>query len=198
MGRLFLPACRGPVSQSSRSRIRSITPQARTAERWRCLIRRRSGPSTTVVANNIAFVIGLGDIVQDGNLNGNFFEWANADSAVSLLDNPATTGLPQGIPYSFGVGNHDQGPNGNGGQPNDTAGYNQYFGISRYSGKSYYGGHYGTQNDNHYELFSAGGMDFIVINLAYDVSARSQSFWRGQMACSKLIVTGAASLSAIT
>jgi hypothetical protein len=124
-----------------------------------------------VATNNIALVIGLGDIVQDGNLNGNFFEWANADSAVSLLDNPATTGLPQGIPYSFGVGNHDQGPNGNGGQPNDTAGYNQYFGISRYSGKSYYGGHYGTQNDNHYELFSAGGMDFIVISLAYDVSA---------------------------
>ncbi len=124
-----------------------------------------------VATSNIALVIGLGDIVQDGNLNGNFFEWANADSAVSLLDNPSTTGLPQGIPYSFGVGNHDQGPNGNGGQPNDTAGYNQYFGISRYSGKSYYGGHYGTQNDNHYELFSAGGMDFIVINLAYDVSA---------------------------
>jgi len=117
-------------------------------------------------ADNIAFVIGLGDIVQDGNNNGNFSEWVNANSAVSLLDNPATTGLPQGIPYSFGVGNHDQGPTGNG-SPDDTAGYNQYFGTSRYSSKSYYGGHYGTDNDNHYEFFSAGGMDFIVINIAY-------------------------------
>ena len=117
-------------------------------------------------ADKIAFVIGLGDIVQNGNNNGNFSEWINANSAVSLLDNPVTTGLPQGIPYSFGVGNHDQGPSGDG-SPDDTAGYNQYFGASRYSGKSYYGGHYGTDNDNHYELFSAGGMDFIVINIAY-------------------------------
>ena len=117
-------------------------------------------------ADNIAFVIGLGDLVQDGNNNGDFSEWINANSAVSLLDNPVTTGLPQGIPYSFGVGNHDQGPNGDG-SPDDTAGYNQYFGTSRYSGKSYYGGHYGTNNDNHYEFFSAGGMDFIVINIAY-------------------------------
>jgi hypothetical protein len=124
----------------------------------------------TRIANNIAFVIGLGDIVQDGNNGGNYSQWVNANSAVSLLDNPSTTGLPQGIPYSFGVGNHDEGPAGNG-SPNDTGGYNQYFGISRYSGKSYYGGHYGTQNDNHYELFSASGMDFIVINLAYDESA---------------------------
>lgn len=124
-------------------------------------------------SSNIAFVIGLGDIVQNGNNNGNYLEWANADSAVSLLDNPTTTGLADGIPYSFGVGNHDQGPNGNGGLPNDTAGYNQYFGISRYSGKAYYGGHFGTQNDNHYELFSASGMDFIVISLAYDVNANA-------------------------
>ena len=122
------------------------------------------------IASNIAFVIGLGDIVQDGNNGGNLSQWVNANSAVSLLDNPSTTGLPQGIPYSFGVGNHDEGPAGNG-SPNDTAGYNQYFGISRYSGKAYYGGHYGTQNDNHYELFRASGMDFIVINLAYDESA---------------------------
>ena len=122
-------------------------------------------------ANNIAFVIGLGDIVQNGNNGGDYWEWSSASSAVSLLDDPTTTGLPQGIPYSFGVGNHDQGPNGGGGLPSDTAGYNQYLGISRYSSKSYYGGHYGTQNDNHYELFSASGMDFIVINLAYDVSA---------------------------
>ncbi|MFY9527638.1 MAG: choice-of-anchor D domain-containing protein [Candidatus Acidiferrales bacterium] len=118
------------------------------------------------VAQNIAFVIGLGDIVQNGNNGGNYSEWINANSAVSILDDPTATGLPQGIPYSFGVGNHDQGPGGDG-SPDDTAGYNQYFGFSRYSSKSYYGGHYGTDNDNHYELFSAGGMDFIVINMAY-------------------------------
>jgi hypothetical protein len=121
---------------------------------------------SNTVADNIAFVVGLGDIVQDGNNNGNNSEWNIANTAVSALDDPVATGLPQGIPYSFGVGNHDQGPSGDG-SPDDTAAYNQFFGVSRYSGKSYYGGHYGTNNDNHYELFSAGGMDFIVINIAY-------------------------------
>jgi hypothetical protein len=90
---------------------------------------------------------------------------------VSVSD-PSTTQLPDGIPYSFGVGNHDQGPTGNG-IPNDTALYNQYFGVSRYQNKSYYGGHFGTNNDNHYELFSVSGTNFIVINLAYDEFANS-------------------------
>ncbi len=119
-----------------------------------------------IAADNIVFVAGLGDVVQDGNNNGNYSEWVNANSAVSLLDNPATTGLPQGIPYSFGVGNHDQGPSGDG-SPDDTAAFNQYFGASRYVNKPDYAGHYGTDNDNHYELFSASGMDFILINIAY-------------------------------
>ena len=35
------------------------------------------------------------------------------------------------------------------------------------AGKSYYGGYYGTTNDNNYTFFNAGGMDFIVINLQY-------------------------------
>ena len=33
---------------------------------------------------------------------------------------------------------------------------------------NYYGGHYGANNDNHYDLFSASGMDFIVIYFEYD------------------------------
>ncbi|MGH9681950.1 MAG: Ig-like domain-containing protein, partial [Candidatus Acidiferrales bacterium] len=118
------------------------------------------------VADNIDFVIGLGDIVQNGNNNGDYSEWINANAAANYLDDPIATGLPEGIPYSFGVGNHDEGPMGDG-SPDDTAGYNQYFGTARYASKSYYGGHYGTDNDNQYELFSAGGMDFIVINIAY-------------------------------
>ncbi len=118
------------------------------------------------VANNIVFVTGLGDVVQDGNNNGDYSEWDNANAAISLLDDPVATGLPQGIPYSFGVGNHDQGPTGDG-SPDDTAAFNQYLGAARYANKPDYGGHYGTDNDNHYELFSASGMDFILINIAY-------------------------------
>jgi hypothetical protein len=33
-----------------------------------------------------------------------------------------------------------------------------------------HGGHFGSDNDNHFNLFSAGGMDFIVISLEYDTT----------------------------
>ncbi len=45
--------------------------------------------------------------------------------------------------------------------------YNQYFGTTRFTGRGYYGGHYSTNNDNHYELFSASGIDFIHISIEY-------------------------------
>jgi hypothetical protein len=130
-----------------------------------------------IVANkdalNIAYVAQEGDCVEHGD-SGNGtpdveIEWKNAQAALSLLEDPETTMLPDGIPYSIAVGNHDQTPNGN---PDGatTQLYNQYFGISRFQDRSYYGGHYGTNNDNHFELFSASGMDFIVINLEYDTT----------------------------
>ena len=62
------------------------------------------------------------------------------------------------IPYGISIGNHD-------GAPSATAAYNEHFGIARFTGRPYYGGHYGSDNNNNYALFSAGGMDFIVINL---------------------------------
>ena len=36
----------------------------------------------------------------------------NADAAFALLENPMTTGLPDGMPYGIAVGNHDQSPIG--------------------------------------------------------------------------------------
>lgn len=114
-------------------------------------------------ALNIAHVMQLGDCVENGDVAA---EWQFADAAFSLLENPTTTGLSDGIPYSITVGNHDQTPFGNP-DGNSTALYNQYFGSARFSGRSYYGGHYGSNFDNHYELFSAAGMDFIVISLEY-------------------------------
>ena len=49
--------------------------------------------------------------------------------------------------------------------------YNTYFGTARFSGRGYYGGNYLSDNDNNYTLFSAGGMDFIVVNLEYNPSS---------------------------
>jgi hypothetical protein len=75
--------------------------------------------------------------------------------------------VPHGIPYSICVGNHDQG-NAAGSPTATTNFYNQYFGEARFTGRPYYGGHFGTNNDNHYELFSAGGIDFIHISIEYN------------------------------
>ena len=75
-------------------------------------------------------------------------------------------GLPDGIPYGVAIGNHDQSGNG---QPLNTPLYNIYFGYSHFAGRSYYGGRFGTDNNNnHYDLFSAGGLDFIVIYAEYN------------------------------
>ena len=124
-----------------------------------------------IVANkdalNIAFVSQFGDCVQNGNTYDS--EWQVANAAWSRVENPVTTGLVDGMAYGLNVGNHDQTPIG-GGSSASTLKFNQYFGVSRFQGRGYYGGHYGSDNDNHYELFTAGGMDFIVINLEYDTT----------------------------
>ena len=126
-------------------------------------------------ASNIAYVAGLGDIVNYGDTNAGVEEttaWRNATNAYYRLENPGTTSLPDGIPYGTAVGNHDQSPNGS--TYGTTRYYNQYFGASHFAGRGYYGGHYGTNSDNHFDLFSASGLDFIAIYMEYDVNANSQ------------------------
>lgn len=128
-----------------------------------------------IVANktalNIAFVGQLGDCSEHGDNNGNDIEWKRADTTFKIIEDPTTTGLTHGIPFGVAVGNHDQGLMGPAGDPNaQTNFYNQYFGEARFSGRPFYGGHYGSNNDNHYQLFSASGIDFIAISLEYDAS----------------------------
>ncbi len=117
-----------------------------------------------LVGQNIVFVEGLGDCVEDGDNDQN--QWRRVDTAQKIIENPATTGLTFGIPYALNVGNHDQTPVNN---PNGTTTlYNQYFGSARFSGRPYYGGHYGSNNNNNYSFFSASGMDFIVLNFEFN------------------------------
>jgi hypothetical protein len=96
-------------------------------------------------ARNIVDVVHLGDCTQNGDNGGNPIEWQRADTAMRAIENPAT-GLPAGIPYGICVGNHDQTPEGDASGP--TTLYNQYFGVSRFASRSYYGGHYGSKNEN--------------------------------------------------
>lgn len=115
-------------------------------------------------SDNIVFVEGLGDCVEDGD--NDLSQWKRVDTAQKIIENSATTGLTFGIPYALNVGNHDQTPVNN---PNGTTAlYNQYFGSSRFSGRPYYGGHYGSNNNNNYSFFSASGLDFMVLNFEYN------------------------------
>jgi concanavalin A-like lectin/glucanase superfamily protein/Big-like domain-containing protein/K319-like protein len=118
---------------------------------------------------NIAFVTQLGDCVEHGDNSGNPIEWDVASAAISKIEDPLATLLPDGMPFAVAVGNHDQSPIGD--PTGTTTFYNQYFGVGHFAGRGYYGGHYGTDNDNSFQLFSASGMDFIIIHLEYDPSA---------------------------
>jgi hypothetical protein len=111
------------------------------------------------VASNIVYVTGEGDISNDGDTAGYEFEWQNATNALYRLGDPALTGLADGIPCGVVVGNHDLMGGG------ALIWFNQYLGTSYFQGRGYYGGHYGADNANHYDLFSAGGMDFIALSL---------------------------------
>lgn len=123
------------------------------------------------VSKNIVYVGQLGDCVENADhLLGPDpeIEWKRAQTAMATIEDPALTSLPQGIPFGICVGNHEQTPF------NSAAGttnyYNKYFGSAHFAGRDYYGGHYGSNNDNHYQVFSASGIDFMVISLEFDLS----------------------------
>ena len=115
-------------------------------------------------ARNIAYVAHLGDCVDNANVA---LEWERANTSFKVLENATTTGLLDGVPFGFAPGNHDQDPDGNP-NGNSTKLYNQYFGTSRFRARNYYGGRYSSNHDNHYQLFSASGLDFIVVYLEFD------------------------------
>ena len=109
---------------------------------------------------NIVFVAHLGDVVEFGFRE---IEWRRADEAMRILEDPQTTGLVDGIPFGLVLGNHDL--------PSQL--YNRYFGIERFSGRDYYGGHYGRDNDNHFTLFSSGDLNLIAIFFEYTIQSGS-------------------------
>lgn len=118
---------------------------------------------------NIAHTVQLGDCTQNGDNGGNDIEWKRADTTMSILENPITTRIPDGMSYTMCVGNHDQTPMFD---PNGTTHFfNKYFGVDRFSGRYYWGGNYSDNADNSYQLFSKNGLDFIVISVEFDEAA---------------------------
>ena len=130
---------------------------------------------TNRLSRNIAYAAQLGDLTQNGDIKGastpNTTEWLNATNSFYRVENPGRTGLTFGIPYGIAVGNHDEEPIGD--STGTTTYYNQYFGVPHFAGRNYYGGHLGSTNNNHFDFFSAGGMDFIVLYFQYDITGNT-------------------------
>lgn len=121
------------------------------------------------VKENIAYVAHMGDITEHGdNPVTEASEWYLAKTALYGLESPVS------IPYGLAVGNHDQFPEQ---YPvkGTTRGYNKYFGVKHFEGRPYYGGHYGDNNDSHFDKFTAGGLDFIVLFLEFDSHNEDQT-----------------------
>lgn len=105
---------------------------------------------------NIVFVSHVGDIVDKNNHD----QWKVARACMDMIHGK--------VPYGISVGNHDMTSKG------DSSLFQEYFPASRYEKFEWYGGtysgspmgpHVSGNNANSYQLFSAGGMDFIFLHL---------------------------------
>lgn len=115
-------------------------------------------------SDNIVAVLHNGDVVQHGNVEE--IEWQRADTAMSTLENTAPK-YPEGLAYGIAVGNHDNGCSTHDDVPFSTTFFNKYFGVDRFKGRAYYGGHYGKKNDNNWILVRAGNLDVLMVSLEY-------------------------------
>ncbi len=114
---------------------------------------------------NIVFVSQLGDITE--NFDTVRQEFDRADAAMDTLDNA-------GIPNNLAPGNHDM--SNPGAVTSDL--WDEYFPPERYNlpVNPWYGGWLGEEagqvqrlNKDNYELFTAGGIDFLIIHLEIDM-----------------------------
>jgi hypothetical protein len=96
------------------------------------------------VLRNIAFVAHVGDIVQHTDQVPS--EWVAADWCIKPLEDPVATSLAGGLPFGISPGSHDIAGTG------AVVCYNQTFGVARFQGRAYYGGHFGADNANWFEL----------------------------------------------
>jgi hypothetical protein len=111
--------------------------------------------ASNVDSENIAFVSHEGDLVDDGS---DRTEWTDIDGVMDTLDTA-------GVPYAATPGDHDWAIEEQ--RSSSTANYREFFGAARYQGYSWFGGS-APSDLSHYQLFSAGGYDFLHIDLEWE------------------------------
>jgi len=100
---------------------------------------------------NLQYVTHTGDIVDNSLIND---QWVRADAAYDKLD-------AAGLPYGVLAGNHDVNQ-----MTNDYTQFSQWFGQQRFESNPWYGESY-LDNRGHYDLISAGGIDFIQLYMGW-------------------------------
>lgn len=118
---------------------------------------RTSWLAANLETQRIVFVSHTGDIVDKNEHR----QWRIARANIDRFHGR--------VPYGISVGNHDMVNTG------DSRLFQEYFGADRYADKPWYGGTYegkpgnapeiSGNNANSYQLFSAGGLDFIIVHL---------------------------------
>ena len=129
---------------------------ANNERRYRFAVEQTDWIAANADAENIAFVSHEGDLVQEGDVTE---QWDRMDEAMATLDGV--------VPYSTLPGNHDYAETRDRSSGLDN--YGDYFGASRFDGYDWYGGTGPDgEESNSYQLFSAGGYDFLHLALEWE------------------------------
>ncbi|MCO6046183.1 metallophosphoesterase [Aeoliella sp. ICT_H6.2] len=108
-------------------------------------------------SHNIKYVLHEGDITNRNTIG----QWDNALASMNKLNGV--------VPYAMAPGNHDYGPNGNGGDRDSFFNSDSYFGPnSFYGSQASVGGFFEpSKTDNSWHTFNAGGKDWLVLALEW-------------------------------
>ena len=115
-----------------------------------------------IESENIAFVVHTGDLVEDGT---SLTQWNRIDGVMDTLDGDLDSNSDGLVPYATPPGDHDWAVEED--RSSSTENYRQFFGQSRYVGRSWFGSS-GPNELSQYQRISAGGFDFLHIALEWE------------------------------
>jgi hypothetical protein len=98
---------------------------------------------------NIQYVAHTGDIVDGATSTA---QWQNAVHSMGIID---TANIPWGVL----AGNHDE--------TDGSVNYHANFGSQKFAAKPYYHNDPSGNNDNHYDLITINGVNFVIVYLSW-------------------------------
>jgi hypothetical protein len=110
---------------------------------------------------DVRFVSHYGDIVNHGD---DLVEWANAESALSVLD-------ASGLPWGVAAGNHDVTPAGESGSAYIPQEFYDRYGPDHWAGRPWFAG-CSPSGMSSAQVFEAAGRQWLWLHLECDVAVR--------------------------